>query len=990
MSIEHLAEARGVNLKAHGKDLIGLCPFHDDKEPSLVITPSKNLWHCLGACQTGGSVIDWVMKAESVSFRHAVELLRDDYVPTVGTPKHPGNARKARQIAQADASDQVLMQRVIGFYNETLKAAPKALEYMQSRGLSHPEVIDRFKLGFSDRTLCYRIPPNPQKKKDPLRLKLQRLGILRQNGHEHFHGSLVIPVIDEDGNTTEVYGRKVTRGLRKETAKHLYLPGPHRGVWNTEALKACEEIILCESLIDALTFWCAGYRNVTASYGTEGFTKDHLETFKRHGIKRVLIAYDRDVAGDKAAKVLAKKLMAESMTCYRVQFPKGMDANEYALKVKPAEKSLGVVVRKAEWMGKGKPPSDDRLNTEATKATKEEKTPSRSLVAEQLLATPEPPAPKADVAAEIEAQQVVFRFGDRRYRVRGLDKNTVYTQLKVNLLASKGDNFFVDTFDLYAARPRKNFVRQTAKELSVGEEVIKRDLGKVLLKLEELVDEQIRGAMEPKEKPIVISEKDKQAALEFLKNPKLLDRILNDFETCGVVGEQTNKLVGYLACVSRKLEEPLAVIIQSSSAAGKSLLMEAILSLMPPEDFSKYSAMTGQSLFYLGQTDLKHRILAIVEEEGAERASYALKLLQSEGELTIASTGKDPQTGRLVTQEYRVEGPVMILLTTTAIEIDDELLNRCIVLTVDEDREQTRAIHRMQRKAQTIEGLLARRDREYVQKLHQNAQRLLRPILVANPYAEQLTFLDEKTRTRRDHMKYLTLIRTIALLHQHQRPRKRLSHHGKELEYIEVEPSDITLANNLAHEVLGRSLDELPPQTRRLLEHIDDMVTTASECLQMTRSDYRFTRREVREYTGWGHTQLKVHLKRLEEMEYLLAHQGGRGLQFVYELLYDRNKVNGHRFLPRLIDLKETGEKYDTNWSGSDGDLSGQNPKMSGPSRPQVGPKSGGCRGGENGNSDSNSPNFRSSTDNLPKNAHLEPKIRPYVIKRTHTAQAKQ
>ena len=177
------------------------------------------------------------------------------------------------------------------------------------------------------------------------------------------------------------------------------------------------------------------------------------------------------------------------------------------------------------------------------------------------------------------------------------------------------------------------------------------------------------------------------------------------------MGEETNKLLGYLAAVSRKLEEPLAVIIQSSSAAGKSSLMEAILAFVPEEDRVKYSAMTGQSLFYMGETDLQHKVLAIVEEQGAQRATYALKLLQSEGELTIASTGKDPQTGRLVTQEYRVEGPVMIFLTTTAIEIDEELLNRCLVLTVDEDREQTRAIHRLQRERQTLEGLLARHAR---------------------------------------------------------------------------------------------------------------------------------------------------------------------------------------------------------------------------------------------------------------------------------------
>ena len=136
--------------------------------------------------------------------------------------------------------------------------------------------------------------------------------------------------------------------------------------------------------------------------------------------------------------------------------------------------------------------------------------------------------------------------------------------------------------------------------------------------------------------------------------------------------------------------------------------MDMILAFVPEEHRIQYSAMTGQSLFYMGETDLKHKVLAIVEEEGASRAAYALKLLQSEGVLTIASTGKDPATGKLVTQQYRVEGPVMMFLTTTAIDIDEELLNRCLVLTVNEDREQTQAIHRLQRERQTIEGLLAR------------------------------------------------------------------------------------------------------------------------------------------------------------------------------------------------------------------------------------------------------------------------------------------
>ena len=95
--IQRLAEGRGVVLKPHGKDLIGLCPFHDDHEPSLVITPEKNLWHCLGACRAGGSVIDWVMRAEGVSFRHAVELLREGVFPLAASMRPVGKSSVKRQ-----------------------------------------------------------------------------------------------------------------------------------------------------------------------------------------------------------------------------------------------------------------------------------------------------------------------------------------------------------------------------------------------------------------------------------------------------------------------------------------------------------------------------------------------------------------------------------------------------------------------------------------------------------------------------------------------------------------------------------------------------------------------------------------------------------------------------------------------------------------------------------------------------------------------------
>ena len=507
-----------------------------------------------------------------------------------------------------------------------------------------------------------------------------------------------------------------------------------------------------------------------------------------------------------------------------------------------------------------------------------------------------------------------------------------YDQLKVNVLVSRGDNFYVDTLDIYSARHRAAYIKQASIELGLKDDAIKKDLGKVLLKLEELQEKQIKGALEPEEKKVSLSDEEQSAALELLKDPSLLSRILEDFNRAGVVGEETNKLVGYLAGVSRKLDKPLAVIIQSTSAAGKSALMDAVLAMMPEEEKVQYSAMTGQSLFYMGETNLKHKILAIAEEEGAENASYALKLLQSEGKITIASTGKDATTGNLTTQEYSVEGPVMLFLTTTAIDIDEELMNRCVVLTVNETREQTAAIHTMQRARQTLEGLLAEEDKKDTLRLHRNAQRLIRPLLVVNPFANELTFLDDKTRTRRDHMKYLTLIRTITLLHQYQREIKTVNHKGKQLKYIEATASDIEPANRLAGDVLGRTLDELPPQSRKLLHLIKIWADDQSQQLKLEQKDFRFSRKDVREVTGWGNTQLKIHLRRLEDMEYLLVHRGGRGQSFVYELLYDGNGKSGEAFLMGLINPENL--RYDEKKSGL-------NENKAWASRPQVGGVSG-------------------------------------------------
>jgi DNA primase len=955
VSLARLIEAQGLKLIVQGKDLACRCPWHEgDDTPSCIVSPKTNLWHSFG-CDAGGSVIDWVMRTHKVSFRHACELLAKQHpalaaaastdMPPAAVKLSAGKLRTAQSFSLA-AGEQELLDQVIDFYHTTLKASPEALEYLERRGLGNPELIERFRLGYANRTLGYRLAPKQYKAGAEMRTALQRVGILRDSGHEHFNGSIVVPLFGTGAEgapraVVGAYARKLLDNLRAGTPKHLYLPGPHRGVFNREGLEDQPEVILCEALIDALTFWVAGYRNVTSCYGVNGMTEELLGALKSCGAQRILIAFDRDEAGDRGAEALSKRLTAEGLDCFRLLFPKGMDANAYACAVKPAEKSLSVVIRSAQWLGQGARPAFTHAlsvaHDDAAAETAEQgivvdpvlplaasscAASDESVEAESSPTLPEPPAaampapPEAESPAQVDERQVHLTFGERRYRVRGLPPQLTEA-LKVNVLVRlvaesadaacatpEGAALHVDTLDLYQAKQRQVFARSAAAELRVEEHILQRDLGRLLLKLEQVIEERAKAAESPVPAPAAMTAAQTQEAVAFLRDENLTERIMADVERVGLVGEPHNALVAYLACISRKLSAPLAVLIQSTSAAGKSLLMDTVLALVPAEDRVHYSAMTGQSLFYLGETDLKHRILAIAEEEGVRQAAYALKVLQSQGELTIASTGKDPATGMLVTQQYRVEGPVMLFLTTTAIDVDEELVNRCLVLTINESREQTRRILARQRSGRTLAGLVATSDAESIRQRHQNAQRLLRPLAVVNPYAEHLTFLDDRTRMRRDHAKYLTLIEAITLLRQHQREIKTLRQAGAVIEYIEVTLEDIALANRLAHEVLGRSLDELPPQTRRVLGLIEAFVTDRMQHSAILRADVRFTRRELRNRCGMSDAAIRVHLERLVAMEYVRLVTGKNGQRFEYELLFDGTLERSAPQMMGLIDVE--------------------------------------------------------------------------------------
>jgi DNA primase len=850
-----LVRAKGIELKKNGKGYFGLCPFHDDTNPSLSVNPSTNLWQCFG-CGAGGDVIRFVEMFDKVPFPDAVNKLKAESL-RLKSNSISQRARLANGNTGLTVKERKLLTRVVSYYQHTLIQDNRGINYLKKeRGITDNQSLKDFAVGYVNGTLLEILPEDPE-----VTEALKKIGILNTKGHEIFYNCVVFPLYNNRGSIVNLYGRNIADD---NGVTHLYLPGSRSGLVNRQAANRSQTIILTESIIDALTLYDQGFKNVVPIYGVNGLLDEHLFLFNRK-VKSAYLVFDADDAGRKATEAVSLRLKEKGIMPYVVTLPV-KDVNIFFKRHTPEE--------------------FEQLITKANPGSIEQS--DKVSKREQRLYQ------KTD-------HGFIVGYGERQYEVKGIQRAD--TQLKVTIKASAdvAGNlpFELSTIDLYSSRSRIWFGKLCADLFGAAEELVKEDIGKILNHAE---------SWQPKKQQTAFSEPskaEKAEAVRFLNKPDMFAEILSDLETIGVTGEQTNKLVGYLAAVSRKLDEPLSVLIQSRSAAGKSTLQDVILSLVPEEDYVKYTRITDQALFYKEEDSLVHKILAIEEELGMGGAAYSIRNIQSSKKITVAATGKDPGTGKMKTEEYTVNGPVAVMITTTAAELEGETASRFLFLTIDESTKMTAAIHKMQREAETLDGLIRKKRGEHIIKKHHTAQRLLKPLAVVNPFTEYLSYPNRSLRTRRDHKKYLGLIRTVAYLHQYQRKIQTVEVEGKPVDYIEVTLEDIDRANRLANEVLGQCLDELAPPTRTLLSGIYNMVKEISDKQKSAIDEVYFTRRMIREYTGWSDWQIRAHIKQLEDMEYLNVRIGAQGKQYAYALNYRGQGEDGGKCYLNLTPVDE-------------------------------------------------------------------------------------
>ena len=550
-----LARSYGFELKKKSHDsYFALCPWHNDKNPSLSFTPSKNIFHCFG-CGKSSTTIDFVMFQENVDSGYAIKTLKERYKYMLNLdndppPKPPDKNKESSSASQSrngtaellHPNTQKLLKRVVDYYHNTLKNSSRPVEYLMKRKIRQGELIDQFKVGFCDGSLVSKLPEADKK-------LLKEIGIINQNdfGHERFKDCIVFPIINEIGQITEIYGRSI----KKEGGKHFYLPGKHQGIFNPQALNH-KEIFLCESIIDALSIMSLGYPNVTTSFGINGFTDEMLNLLKEKGVKKVYICYDSDRQAEKAFFLLAERLKNIGIETSRITFTRRLpetsgastieelmpykDANEFLCKTEEltqaqAEFKNFVSEAKALWSGSINSPTKTK--------------------ADEL---------KESWGYKKDTNEHHFTFGNRFYIARGLEKNKTNTSLKLllKLVLEEENKFHIDnSLDLFNSKLCLMFCKTAGLSLDIDPKVIKADLDRIIQILDQELEKQLAGVIEQKKQTFQVDLLISQQARTFLELKTFIVKFVEDIEKCGLVGESLNTFFCFLASLSRHLPDQL-------------------------------------------------------------------------------------------------------------------------------------------------------------------------------------------------------------------------------------------------------------------------------------------------------------------------------------------------------------------------------------------------------------------------------------------------
>ena len=783
-----------------------ICLWHNDKTPSLQIYLKTNTWTCFSSnCNAGsGDQIDFIMKYEKIS-------------------KHAAIMRAKEMLGIQSEMPLDIIAILTKYYQTTLSSmqrSSKGKQYAEGRGMT----ID--KIGYC----AYEIGKSWN---DGLKKNAEKLGLLK------IKNCLIFPMRNEQGQVVSIYGRSISDNNK---SRHFYLQGGFKGLYPNYPKREAKRLVLTESIIDAETMRQQTNENVLALYGTNGWTVEHEKAIKQlPELEEVVLFFDGDDAGRAAVEKYAKQFVSQDIKVSKVNTPDGEDVNSL-IQSHEVEILQHLI--------------DDRDFIFSSDSYRNEKKESVSIG--------ELDTSNQELLLYKTSHLLITILGG--IKITGLDRLRV--TLKIETSEYNGALPVRHSLDLYHSNQVEKLIQTISEQLELSRSASAKTISNLTSKLEQYRQEKMELLKPKKVEKISISESERQEAISYLKDKKLLRNTLTDIAQSGIVGEQNNSLIAYLAYTSRKRKKPLHIMCMGASGTGKTYLQEKVSELIPEEDKIEITSLSDNAFYYFGREELKQKLILIEDLDGAENVLYPLRELQSKRRISKTVTLKDNK-GNLKTITLRVEGPVCVSGCTTRERIYEDNANRCILLYIDDSAEQDKRIMSYQ-KALSSAQINHSTEQEIKTKL-QNVQRVLKPIKVVNPYAELIDLPDEVFKPRRTLLLLLSFIETITFYHQYQR-KVQQNEFGES--YIESTKSDVEAAFSLLKEVLFSKSDELSKASRRFLERLKTILKEG-EC---------FSSSQIRKQLRMNASSVKRYLIELQRYGYLKIKGGSRYRGFEYEV----------------------------------------------------------------------------------------------------------
>jgi len=881
LSILTVLQHYGISVN---KSNLAKCPFHEDKTASMQIYPSTNTYNCFG-CGKTGDVIQFIQDKEKTDKHNAIlkagSLVGNDKIMNDKMIKSGSD-----KVIIADKS-QILAERFSYFKNAFHNSTP-AKDYAKQRGLDYKLI----EVGYNSAQFHHGA-----RRDETLIQNCVSINLLLPFGQNSRVGgqayavfgkySIVFALKNRANQITGLYFRST---VNEDKQKHYYLKD-RSGLYPNYPKQNTTKLILTEAVIDAASLLQLQINNeelqsfeILACYGTNGLTKEHIEAIKElKQLKEIVFAFDNDEAGNTASLRYAEqlKVINEQLRISKIELP-CKDVNETFISHEPEIFTHLLESRKQLF-------SSIEKNIKSSNEEKKEK---------DLIPNIQPPIPNLNTD---NPHKLHYTSVAANYYIQG-GISRILDSMKVTLVIENLESLAKsrNKVDLYEDKQVEKLCKEASEKLNIRNDILEADIYKLTDLLDEYREKELSNKNEElkeKESRYHLTQQEMNQAMDILKKQKLIYYIGDMLGQAGIVGEEKNRMFLFVAVVSHITKETLHVLIQGTSGSGKTRQLRVISDCMPPEKVIRLTRVSDKSFYNYPENYLSNKLVSLEDVDGlSEEAEFAYRELVSNGELISSISIKD-ESGKINSGQKIVRGPIASMACTTNGGFYEDNISRMFIVAVDESKEQTLKVIAYQnaKSAGKIDG---KKENE-IKKQLQHVVRMLKPLPVVNPYADQIHLPEEAHKLRRLNDLFKIFIHQITLINQYQRKKDE---YGKLISTL----VDVETAIDIMFESIVLKVDELDGSLRQFYEKLKDYIKQKNK---ERYQEYQFTQREIRHSLNISKSQLFRYLNDLSELEYIQQSGGFANRGFKYKIIYWddykalREKIKRH-LIAQVEDIK--------------------------------------------------------------------------------------